>query len=139
MKRHDRKYLETVAALGLETEDFKRYVDDETEVMASVDPGVRFDGERLRKIEELVEEDEAIEDDLRTMNLLKSISNTINDCIQYTVDCPSLNTDGRVPILDLGVSVEDGKVVHDHYEKPCASKFVIPYRSAHTVGPTAGR
>ena len=97
-----------------------------------MDPGVRFDGERLRKIEELVEEDEAIEDDLRTMNLLKSISNTINDCIQYTVDCPSLNTDGRVPILDLGVSVEDGKVVHDHYEKPCASKFVIPYSSAHS-------
>ena len=35
MKRHDRKYLETVAALGLESEEFKRYVDDETEVMAS--------------------------------------------------------------------------------------------------------
>ena len=99
--------------------------------MASVDPGVRFDGERLVKIDELVEEDKRMEDDLRTMNLMKSISNTITDCIQYTIDCPSLNADGRVPILDLGVSVEDGKVVHDHYEKPCASKFVIPFR---TVG-----
>jgi len=46
------------------------------------------------------------------MNLLKSISDTINDSIQYTIDCPSLNTDGGVPILDFGASVENGKVVH---------------------------
>ena len=29
-KRHDRKYIEKLAALGLENEDFSRYVDDET-------------------------------------------------------------------------------------------------------------
>ena len=56
----------------------------------------------------------------------------ITECVKFTVDCPSLNQDGRVPVLDLGVSVEDGQVVHDHYEKPCASKFVIPYKSAHS-------
>ena len=132
MKRHDRKYVEKLAALGLESEDFARYVDDETEVMAAVEPGVRYDGERLVKIEELVEEDEGIEEDLRTMNLLKTIANDITECVQFTVDCPSLNQDKRVPVLDLGVSVEDGQVVHDHYEKPCASKFVIPYTSAHS-------
>ena len=114
MKRHDRKYLEIISSLGLENEEFRRYVDDETDVMAAVDPGVRFDGERLVKIDELVEEDEAVEDDVRTMNLLKAISNTITNCVQYTIDCPSLNPDGRVPILDLGVSVEDGRLVHDH-------------------------
>ena len=37
--------------------------------MAAVKPGVRYDGEKLVRIEELVEEDEAIEDDLRIMNL----------------------------------------------------------------------
>ena len=132
MKRHDRKYLALITSLGLETETFKRYVDDETEAMASVDPGVRYDGERLVKREELVEQDKEVEDDLRTMNLLKSISNTITNCVQYTVDCPSLNTDGKVPVLDLKVSVEEGEVVHDFYEKPCTSKFVIPYTSAHS-------
>ena len=100
--------------------------------MAAVEPGVRYDGEKLVRIEELVEEDEAVEDDLRTMNLLKTIANDITECVQFTVDCPSLNQDGRVPVLDLAVSVEDGQVVHDHYEKPCASKFVIPYTSAHS-------
>ena len=43
-----------------------------------------------------------------------------------------MNQDGRVPILYLGVSVENGQLVHDFYEKPCASKFVIPHTSAHS-------
>ena len=132
MKRHDRKYLALIASLGLETETFKRYVDDETEAMASVDPGVRYEGGRLVKSEELVEQDKEVEEDLRTMNLLKSISNTITNCVQYTVDCPSMNTDGKVPVLDLKVSVEGEEAVHDHYEKPCTSKFVIPFASAHS-------
>ena len=132
MKRHDKKYIAKLAALGLESEDFARYVDDETEVLAAVEPGVRYDGQKLVMMEEFVQEDEAVEDDLRTMNLLKNIANDIMQCVQFTVDCPSLNQDGRVPILDLGVSVENGQVVHDFYEKPCSSKFVIPHTSAHS-------
>ena len=119
MKRHDRKYLGIIASLGLENEEFRRYVDDETDV----DPGVRYDGERLVKIDELVEEDEAVEDDVRTMNLLKPISNTITSCVQYTIDCPSLNSDGRVPILDLGVSVEDWSMIIMKNLVPPSSTF----------------
>ena len=63
---------------------------------------------------------------------MKDISNTITNCVQYTVDCPSRQLDEKVPVLDLKVLVEDGKIVHDFHEKPCASKFVIPYSSAHS-------
>ena len=97
----------------------------------AVDPGVRFDGEKLVILEEMVEQDREVPEDLRTMNLLKDISNTITACVQYTVDCPSLHQDGRVPVLDLKVSVEDGKIVHDFSEKPCASKYVVPFSSAN--------
>ena len=116
MKRHDKKYLEKLTALGLENEDFARYVDDETEVLAAIEPGVRY--QRLVKIQEFVHEDE--------------VMNEITSCIQFTIDCPSLNQDGKVPVLDLAVSVENGQIVHDHYEKPCASKFVIPHSSTHS-------
>ena len=51
MKRHDKKYLEKLTAPGLENEDFARYVDDETEVLAAIEPGVRYDGQRLVKIQ----------------------------------------------------------------------------------------
>ena len=116
MKRHDKKYLEKLTALGLENEDFARYVDDETEVLAAIEPGVRY--QRLVKIQEFVHEDEAM--------------NEITSCIHFTINCLSLNQDGKVPVLDLAVSVENGQIVHDHYEKPCASKFVIPHSSTHS-------
>ena len=73
MKRHDKRYLELLDSLGLESEEFERYVDDRTEIMAAVKPGVRFDGKKLVRMEELVEEDKNVEDDVRTMNLLKDV------------------------------------------------------------------
>ena len=88
MKRHDRKYLKLLATLGLEVELFDIYVDDETEALVAVDPGVRFDREKLFVQEDMVEQDKEVAEDLRTMNLLKEISNSITACVQYTVDCP---------------------------------------------------
>ena len=43
-----------IKRLKLEHELFKRYVDDETESLAAVDPGVRFVGGKLVKLKELV-------------------------------------------------------------------------------------
>ena len=38
----------------------------------------------------------------------------------------------KVPVLDLQVSVDKENIVHEFYEKPVASKFVIPASSAHS-------
>ena len=43
-----------------------------------------------------------------------------------------MNPDGKVPVLDLKVSVEGDRIVHDFFEKPCTSKFVIPPSLAHS-------
>ena len=66
------------------------------------------------------------------MGILKDIANTIYDCVQFTVDCPSSNDSGKVPVLDLNVYIRGDQIVHEFYEKPCASKMVIPYSSAHS-------
>ena len=132
MKRHSQKYLRKLQELELRNEVFEVYVDDTTDVLAAVDPGVRFDGESLVKHEELVEDDEKIPEVERTMNILKDIANTIFDCVQLTVDCTSSHQDGKVPILDLKVYTKDNQIYHEFYEKPCASKMVIPYKSAHS-------
>ena len=66
------------------------------------------------------------------MNVLKDVANSIFDCVQFTVDYPSKNENGKVPILDLEVAVVDNQMIHEHYEKPCAAKMVIPFQSAHS-------
>ena len=133
MKRHDKKYLKLLTKLKIENELFERYVDDTTDGLVALDPGVRFNGKKLVKVEELVEEDKKVPEDLRTMLVLKEIGNTIYKCVQFSIDCPSLHPEGnKVPVLDLQVSVKENQFQYEFFEKPVASKFVIPYTSAHS-------
>ena len=132
MKRHSKMYFRKLNELGLKNELFEGYVDDTTDVLVAVDPGVKFDGEKLVKDNDKVEEDEQIPEDKRTMEILKDIANTIYKCVQFTVDCPSKYLDGKVPVLDLQVYTRNNQIYHEFYEKPCASKMVIPYKSAHS-------
>ena len=132
MKRHSKMYLRKLEELGLRNELFEGYVDDTTDGLVAVDPGVKFDGERLVKDDSKVEDDEKIPEDKRTMEVLKDIANTIFECVQFTVDYPSNYPNGKVPVLDLQVNIQNNKFTHEFYEKPCASKMVIPHKSAHS-------
>ena len=96
MKRHDKKYKQLLRKLDIQEEIFDRYVDDETEGLAALEPGVKFEGGKLVIDEDKVEEDKAKADDLRTFEVLKDIGNSIFDCIQFTIDVPSLNENGRL-------------------------------------------
>ena len=132
MKRHDKKYLKLLKKLDIREEIFDRYVDDELEGLAAVDPGVRFEGGELVVDEDKIEEDELVAADERTFRLLKDIGNSIFDCIQFTIDVPSLNENGKLPVLDVNLEVVDGKIEHGFFKKPCTSEIVIPYTSAHS-------
>ena len=63
---------------------------------------------------------------------MKDIGNSIFDCIQFTIDVPSLNENGRLPVLDLNLRVANNKFEHEFFQKPCTSEIVIPYTSAHS-------
>ena len=132
MKRHDKKYLKLLKKLDIREEIFDRYVDDELEGLAAVEPGVRFEEGKLIVKEDKIEEDRLLEADERTFRLLRDIGNSIFKCIQFTIDVPSLNENGRLPVLDLNVEVVDGKIKHGFFQKPCTSEIVIPFNSAHS-------
>ena len=94
----------------MKNELFEGYVDDTTDVLVAVDPGVKYDGEKLVINEDKVDEDKDIPEDKRTMEILKDIGNTIFQCVQFTVDCPSNYPNGKVPVLDLQVYTKNNKV-----------------------------
>ena len=79
MKRHDKRYLKLLKDLDIQTEIFDRYVDDELEGLAAIEPGVRFEGGKLVMDENQVEEDKELAADERTFRLLKDIGNFIFD------------------------------------------------------------
>ena len=61
------------------------------------------------------------EPDLRTARMMVQIANTLESSIQFTMDCPSMNTNKRMAVLDLEMWVhrEGGqcKVAHSFYKK----------------------
>ena len=68
--------------------------------------------------------------DQRTMAMLRDLADTLDPNLTFTFDCPSLNANGRMPILDIQVWIHENKVRHTFFRKPCAPNRVIDSRSA---------
>ena len=63
--------------------------------------------------------------------VLAEIGNDIFNYLQFTVDCPSTNTSGWMPLLAAEVRVaEDNTIDYRFYEKPISSRFVMMRNSA---------
>ena len=70
-------------------------------------------------------------DEGRVMEKVKSIGNEIHRSIQLEDDYPLKHSDGKVPILDVKVWIDDSnRVLHEYYSKPVSSRYVVPYESA---------
>ena len=135
LKRFDRKFLAKTGKLKVELDLYKRYVDDVTAVLASLDPGVRYKDGKMVKKQELVAQDEVVGADKRTLDELVKVADSIYECINFTADCPSSQEgeEKKVPVLDLKLYIGDqGTILHEFYEKPVSCKLVIPANSAHS-------
>ena len=102
MLSFDRKFLEKLKKLGLEVLLYSRYVDDITVECPAIRKGwsydpesdtLKYDGEKTCQLE----------NDARTLGILGEIASSIDPNLKFTVDFPTANQDGRLPILDLTV------------------------------------
>ena len=48
-------------------------------------------------------------------------------------DVPSNHSNGKLPILDTMMWIEDGQVRHSHYSKPMSSLEVVMAKSSMTI------
>ena len=105
---------------------YKRYVDDINIAMNPVPEDTQMQDEGAV--------DPSEEPDARTMRVFKEIGDTIHPSIKLETDYPTNHEDGKVPILDLKIWVnEEGVILHEHYMKPISSKFTVHERTAITM------
>ena len=110
MMKFDKLYLKKVGEEGIIMHLYSRYIDDSNQV---------------------VEDNE--DDEEKSAQKLINIANGLLDGIEMEEDLPSRYEDKKLPILDMKCWIsEDGHLEYEHYEKPMASKLVIPARSAHS-------
>ena len=119
----DKAFLEKVNEVLKGMNLYLRYVDDEY-VICEIIPET--------------EENQGQQPDERTMKKLQEIANGIHPSIQVTIDFPSNNENGRMPVLDTEHWTEDvevngevkRQVMHSQYSKPMANHFVTNRKSA---------
>ena len=119
----DKEFLEKVNEILRPLNLYLRYVDDEY-IICEVIPESEENRNQAK--------------DERTMKELQRIGNQIHPSIQVTVDYPSNNPNGRMPVLDTEHWLEEVErngekrvqVIHSHYSKPMANTYLIHKDSA---------
>ena len=111
------KLKNKLSHLRIENRMQPRMVDDITLLPCILKPGSRFENNQIVIHGDKVEEDKMIPSDVRTMNIIKQVANSIDKHIQVTYDVPSYHDDGYVPILDVKVKLNsNGKLEHIFYK-----------------------
>ena len=94
---------------------------------------MRYDEQSSKLIfsEEANEEDEGLQEDERTIKVIRNIANTVHPMIIMEEDFPSNYEDQKLPIVDLKCWVgQDSQIWFEHYEKPVSSRKIVMSRSA---------
>ena len=109
MGRWSHKFKDMCRSNSLTLDMYKAYVDDENLLWRSMEKGRRWNWRRVEWRREWYEEDieKAEEDDIRMMREVVAMANTLERDIQLTMDVPSTNSDGKLPVLDLKMWIEE--------------------------------
>ena len=120
--------------INLVNKMLNRMVDDITMMPKIIEPGTRYVNNKLIVHNDKIEEDKSIPDDIRTMKIIQIIANNIDPTIKVTFDVPSNHDDGRVPILDVKIRIDEkGRAEHIFYKKPVANRLSTLKSSAYSM------
>ena len=141
MRWWDERLASKLGDMGIQPMLYERYVDDIDSGMEATAEGATYTNGGLQVTEEKKKEDEGVPADKRTFDFVKEVGNSIHQSIQLETDVPSNYEDNKLPILDLKVwmgevETEDGikrKIMHEHYIKDIANKYVIERDSAMSL------
>ena len=131
----DKRFLVLARSLGLVVLLYLRYVDDISIVMPPIKPGWCYSREHNSLKFNPEHEYAPMAGDRRTMLVLRDIADTVDPNLRFTVDCPSMNQNRKLPILDLQFWVEGETLLHHGiYKKLMSPERTIMAQSAISQG-----
>ena len=108
----------------------KYYVDDGNLALEAFPLGARFIDGKVVIIDELIENDKSIPMDKRTADIILEIANSVTNTIKLTIDYPTNNSSGWMPILDIQVRIVNNRIEYKFYKKSMSNKLKSMERSA---------
>ena len=111
---------------------YERYVDDSNQVAEIPPANTKYNAQTGK----MVKDDNPVPgetDEQRTARTFKEIANHVQDSIVMEEDYPGRNSDGKLPILDMKVWIDEKHfVVFQHFEKPMANRQILQSQSAQS-------
>ena len=129
----DKKLLIELKKYKMIPEVYTRFKDDMEIAIESLEKGSKMGEEQIVVDEEkqLVEENR--NDNKITMEVIQQVANSINPMIKLTIDTPCNHENGKLPVLDVMVNVneeENYRIDFEFFEKPTKNPRVILASSA---------
>ena len=130
----DEKLKKICKKLGINLDLFKRYVDDSIQITGGLTTGWEY----CNTSKQLIHKENGMYDNLpmdqRTFAISRDIAYGIDPCIVMEYDVPSLHENGRLPVLDLELWIDDtNKCLYSFYTKKISTPYTILYNSAVPV------
>ena len=129
----DKKLLSELKKYRMIPEVFTRFKDDIEIAIESLEKGIKLVENEIIIDENKKLVDENKSDSKVTMEVIQEIANSINPMIKLTVETPCNFEDGKLPVLDVKVNVnekENNRIDFEFFEKPTKNSRVILATSA---------
>ena len=129
----DRKFLKEMSKLGIDPAIYKRFKDDITLYLESLEKGTKLKDGKLVIDQTKKIIDEPRSDDTVTMEVIVEIANKIDPMFQFTYDVPSNHIHRKIAILDVEANInieENNRLDFQFYEKPTKHKKVMLFDTA---------
>ena len=83
----DRQFLAKLKSLGIDPAIYERFKDDITILVKSLEAGIKFEhGTLIMDLEKEIIDEEKTDEEI-TMAVIKDIAESVDDMIEFTVDC----------------------------------------------------
>ena len=129
----DKRLLCELEKLKVVPELYTRFKDDIEIATESLERGSQLSNNEIVVDDTKKEVDIEKSDTKVTMEVIQEVANSINPMIKLTVDTPCNYPDGKLPVLDVAVNVnenEDNRIDFEFFEKPTKNPMVILASSA---------
>ena len=139
----DNRFRDKLKDLNFPLDLYKRFKDDVNTISDPLPLGTRYCPKNnelqyetllYKEIYQNQEEKEIYETkniEKSSMFVLHQIATSVDSMIKFTFDHPSNHKEGKMPVLDLKVHMDnEGYVIHEYYEKPTKNPNVILPSSA---------
>ena len=97
-------------------------------VTECLEKGTQYEDNKLVINEEKKKLDEGKSHEQITMEIIRSITETISPMIKLTIDTPCNHTSGAIPILDIEAKInyaENNRIDYEFYQKPTRNEKTI--------------